>query len=141
MNDRQKFAYEYPLTKNDPWSLRSGYHRVVALKGSFAHSSVVLRGGMDGERPCWFSLMIPCSEDFEPVALDTLNEEQRQAIMEYAHELLDGVGQNMTVCLGHSVHVFKEVTDAELEGLPESAKLPAGRAVTKIEKQRSEVRN
>ena len=38
------------------------------------------------------------------------------------------------------MYVFKEVTDAELEGLPENAKLPACRAVTKIEKQRSEIR-
>jgi len=51
-----------------------------------------------------------------------------------------GVGQNVTVYLGFSVYVFKEVTDAELEGLPENAKLPACRAVTKIEKQRSEIR-
>jgi hypothetical protein len=76
-------------------------------------------------RPCWFALLISGSEDFSAVSMATLNDEQRRSIESYAIELLKGVGQNATVCVRESVHVFKELTDAELE------RLPAGRTVHK----------
>jgi hypothetical protein len=42
------------------------------------------------------------------------------------------VGQNEKLITRDCVHVFKELTDEELAELSVEAKMPAGRAVTKL---------
>ncbi len=131
MDDRQLFAYENPLTSTHHWALDRGYHRLIALKGSFAHSMLVVYGGIDGERPCWFALLMPC-EDLAPIAVSSLTVEQVWDLEDYARELLKGVGQNEKLITRDCVYMFKELTDEELAELSVEAKMPAGRAVTKL---------
>jgi hypothetical protein len=134
MNDRQRLAYENPLTRVEPWGLLSGCHKLIAVRGVYLNSMLVVCGSFKGERPSWFVVLLCLGEDLHLVELASLTGTQRQAIRDYAHELLEGVGLEPGQLLEGSrdIHMFKDLTDEEIEGLPAAAKLPPRQVITKV---------
>jgi hypothetical protein len=120
MNPRQRLAYEHPLWAKNPWSIESEYQQRITLGDLTVCSIVRMHGSYHGERPDWHSSVGPVNAAGDYLRLADLTDEQREALRALGQELLHGVGiEPCRVIEGErTFEIFKDLSDAELEGLP-----------------------
>jgi hypothetical protein len=124
MNERQRYAYEHPRLRHNPFSTTRDHIRIEDIGGLRIESGLILNGTTDGERPSWWVSVCARQYGANMYRLEHLSAAERLVLRRHAHSLLVGVGMDPPTLVGGrwTYDLFKDCTDEEIAGLPEEAK-------------------
>jgi hypothetical protein len=117
MKERQRIAYEQPVTK--PFNMLQRRFAKDFKVGKLRLSSILTLSLMGGESS-WHVSISKLDRRYQPIPIGRVSEADRDVIREQLDELLEGVGVEDKTTYTESesaFHLMRPLTDEELSGL------------------------